>query len=130
MNKQDYLNYWLKTSEEDWSSSADLFKTNHYLQSLFFAHLSLEKLCKALWVKSNTENHPPRIHNVVSLIKQTTLEISDEQLDFFLMFNDFQLEGRYPDYKNKIYQFCDKPTTQNLLTKANEYRIWLLSKLQ
>lgn len=99
MTKQEYIQYWIETSERDWSSSEDLYKTGHYVHALFFAHLCLEKLCKAFWVCDNESNHPPKIHNLVYLLKQTTLELNDEQLDFLLVFNDFQLEGRYPDYQ-------------------------------
>ena len=129
MTKAEHINYWKETALMDWSSSEDLFKTNHYLQALFFAHLSLEKICKAIWILHNETNHPPRIHNLVYLLRQTKIEITNEQLDFLLVFNDFQLEGRYPDYKLKIYKSCDAITTQNLLEKANKIKIWLLNNL-
>lgn len=83
MTKRDYINYWLDTSEKDWGSAEDLFKTKHYIQSLFLAHLSLEKLCKAIWVQDNEKDHPPGIHNLVYLLKQTKLELTEEELDFF-----------------------------------------------
>lgn len=130
MTKEEYIDYWITGWDEDWSSSEDLFKTRHYLQSLFFAHLSLEKLCKAVWVKHNEMNHPPRTHNLVALLKQTQISVSDAQVDFLLVFNDFQLEGRYPDYNRKIYQSCDDLTTKDYLEKAKEFRLWLLGKLQ
>jgi HEPN domain-containing protein len=130
MTKEEYIKYWKETGVLDWSSSEDLYKTNHFIQSLFFAHLSLEKICKAIWVKDNETNHPPRVHNLVYILKQTKLEMSNEQLDFLLVFNDFQLEGRYPDYSMKIYQKCDAATTRSLLDKANKIKEWLLSNLQ
>lgn len=130
MTKRDYINYWLDTCEKDWSSAEDLFKTKHYIQSLFLAHLSLEKLCKAIWVQDNEKDHPPRIHNLVYLLKQTKLELTEEELDFFLVFNDFQLEGRYPDYQQKIYQRCNEPVTKEWLQKAKYFKSWLHSKLQ
>jgi HEPN domain-containing protein len=130
MTKQEYIDYWVSTSEDDWGTVEDLFKTKHYLQTLFFAHLVLEKLCKAIWVKYNESNHPSRVHNLAYLLKQTPIEISDPQMDFLLIFNDFQLEGRYPDYRKKIYKTCDEETTKSYLEQVKEHRIWLLSKLQ
>lgn len=129
MTKQDYIHYWTDTAEKDWSSAEDLFKTKHFIQSLFLAHLSLEKLCKAIWVKNNVTDHPPRIHNLVYLLKQSNLELTNEQLDFFLLFNDFQLEGRYPDYQQKIYQRCNESVTDEWLKKAKYFKTWLHSKL-
>ncbi|MEO5569423.1 MAG: HEPN domain-containing protein [Bacteroidia bacterium] len=130
MTKEDYISFWKESSAMDWSSSEDLFITKHYLQSLFFAHLALEKLCKAIWVKYNANDHPPRIHNLVYILKQTEIEINDNQLDALILLNDFQLEGRYPDYKLKIYKMCDEETTQKFLIMANEIKLWLLSNLQ
>lgn len=82
-----------------------------------------------MWVHHNESDQPPRIHNLVYLLKQTKVELTDEQLDFFLMFNDFQLEGRYPDYQRKIYRNCTRSISEELLNKANQHRLWLLSKL-
>lgn len=129
MNKEDYIKYWIETAQMDWSSSEDLYKTGHFVQSLFFAHLSLEKLCKAKWIRDNESNHPPRLHNLLYILKQTKTSLTDEQADFLLIFNDFQLEGRYPDYQMKIYKFCDKATTENYLKQANDFRQWLLTIL-
>lgn len=129
MSKEEYIQYWKETAAEDWSSAEDLLKTNHYLQSLFFAHLTLEKICKAIWVKDNADNYPPRVHNLVYLLKQTQVVLTDEQLDFLLLFNDFQLEGRYPDYQQKIYKSLNEVRAKELLLQADKVRQWLLSNL-
>ena len=130
MTKQEYIEYWKTTSADDWKCAEDLFQTKHFLQSLFFAHLSIEKLCKAIWVKHNETNHPPRIHNLVSILKQTPVEIAEEQLDFMLLFNDFNLEGRYPDYQGRIFKMINQESSKLFLSQANQNRQWLLSKLQ
>lgn len=129
MTKEEYIDYWKKTALMDWSSSEDLYKTKHYLLALFVAHLCLEKICKALWILHNESNHPPRIHNLVYLLRQTKIEINNEQLDFLLIFNDFQLAGRYPDYQMKIYKICNEVYTKNMLDKANKIKLWLLNSL-
>ena len=129
MTKEDYINYWKETSEQDWSSAEDLFKTKHYLQSLFFAHLTIEKICKALWIADNETNHPPRIHNLVYLLKQTRIILPEEKLDFLLLLNDFQLEGRYPDYQQKIYKSLSEAKAKEILLQTNETRKWLLNNL-
>lgn len=129
MTKKDYIGFWIETAERDWNSSEDLFRTKHYLQSLFFAHLCLEKLCKAIWVYQHAENHPPRIHNLIYLLKQTHINLTNEQLDFLLVFNDFQIEGRYPDYQQQVYKHCTEPVTQEWLNNAKDFKTWLLSNL-
>jgi HEPN domain-containing protein len=120
MTKKDYIAYWISTSKKDWKVVNDLFKTKKYVYCLFFAHLVLEKLLKANWVKDNQSNHPPKIHNLVYLLKQTKLEIIEQDLDFLLMFNDFQLEGRYPDYQQKIFKLCNQKTTSTFLKSVKK----------
>jgi HEPN domain-containing protein len=70
MTKTEHIEYWIRSSEEDWETVTSLFTTKRYIHSLFFAHLALEKLCKALWVKSNESNIPPKIHNLVRLLQE------------------------------------------------------------
>ena len=52
MNKQQHVDYWINTAEDDWGSVELLFNGKKYLQSLFWAHLVLEKLAKAHWIKN------------------------------------------------------------------------------
>jgi hypothetical protein len=100
------------------------------LYCLFFSHLLLEKLSKAIWVKHSEEKFPPKIHNIVLLLEQANIVITNDQKKFFVMMNDFQLEGRYPDYKNKIYKLISKTETDEILLRVKQEREWLLKNLQ
>ncbi len=51
MTKQELIAHWLKTSEVDEITMHYLFKDGRYAHCLFFGHLYLEKICKALWIK-------------------------------------------------------------------------------
>ena len=62
------------------------------------------------------------------LLEQAKIGISDDQKKFFIKMNDFQLEGRYPDYKQKIYNEILKDETDSFLLKVNEERKWLLKE--
>jgi len=44
--------------------------------------------------------------------------------------NQFQLEGRYPDYTNKLYNTFKAKQTKDILNKVNTLRKWLLKNLQ
>ena len=116
MTKAEHINYWIQTAEDDWEAVDSLLKSKKYVQCLFFAHLVLEKLCKAHWVKDNDGNTPPRTHNLVKLIQSTHFDISETDLQFLAEFNDFQLEGRYPDYLFEIHKRCDLAYTKALLS--------------
>lgn len=72
---------------------------------------------------------PPKIHNLITLIKQTKLELDKEQLYFLTVLNDFQIEGRYPDYKLKIYELLTIEYANELFIKYQELRKCLLDKI-
>ena len=130
MTKQQYIDYWINTAEDDWGSVELLFKGKKYLQCLFWAHLTLEKLAKALWVKNHTENTPPKIHNLILLLEQSNIDLGEENMKFLYNYNAFQLSGRYPDYLNNIYRVCTKQFTEIQLEKVKEIRICLLEMVQ
>lgn len=130
LEKNEHINYWIVQAADDWEAVDALYRRKKYLQSLFFAHLVIEKLCKACWVKENQSNIPPRTHNLVYLMSQTKIDVPDELNELMLNINRFQLEGRYPDYVNKMYSICNDDFTTSLLEKINTLRLWLLRNLQ
>jgi len=130
MSKVEHIEYWIKSANDDWETVNSLFETKRYAHSLFFAHLVLEKWCKAHWVKDNEENLPPRIHNLVKLVVSTKLNLSEKQLNFLREFNDFQLEGRYPDYQFELHKRCNVEYTQKLLETVNKIKLCLQEKMQ
>jgi len=71
--KEEYIKFWIEQSEDDWSAVFSLLIGKNYLQSLFFTHLVIEKLCKSLWIKYNAENVPPRSHNLIHLLSATPI---------------------------------------------------------
>ncbi len=91
MTKDEHIAYWVYTAKKDWRAVQNMYKSKDYLHALFFSHLVLEKLCKAHWVKNNTGNTPPKIHNLIKILDQTNVKYSVEQLDFMIIINNFQL---------------------------------------
>jgi len=92
--------------------------------------LTLEKTIKAIWVKYNKSDFPPRIHNLVKLIGETPVKLSEQQLIFLNDLNRFQLEGRYPDYTGKIYEECTNEFTFTLLKEGKEIQKWLTENMR
>lgn len=129
MTKQEYIQYWMITAQKSWQVAKDLFEKADFVESLFFAHLTLEKLWKAHWVKDNASDFPPRTHNLRQLAVQASLIFSPDQLVFLEKMNTFQIEGRYPDYKFTIYQRFDQQETKLILDEAEIFYQWLHSKL-
>lgn len=128
--KKEYISFWIEQAEDDWSVVELLYKGRKFLQSLFFAHLVIEKICKSLWIKHNEKNIPPKTHNLIYLLSQTSIELSEEQSEFMLSLNRFQLEGRYPEYITKLQNICDEDFTTATLETTKKIRVWLLEKVQ
>jgi HEPN domain-containing protein len=128
--KEEHIGFWIEQANDDWNAVHTLFNGKNYLQSLFFTHLVIEKLCKSLWIKYNIENVPPRTHNLIFLLSATPIKLTEEQSEFLLTLNRFQLEGRYPDYMTKMHTICNERFTKDLINSVNEFRIWLQEKLQ
>jgi HEPN domain-containing protein len=129
MTKEEHIEYWLKGARRNWRTTQHLFSTKDYMSSLVWAHLTLEKIAKAHWVKSNQENHPPRIHNIISLLQRSNVTLDDDTKDFLAIMNDFQVEGRYPDYLDRLYKRCRRDYTQRQLEKVKEVKQCLLKML-
>jgi HEPN domain-containing protein len=129
-DKQKHANYWAATAKDDLDAVDVLFLGKKYLQSLFFTHLSLEKMLKAHWVLDNTENVPPKTHNLIYLYENTNLELEETETDFLQMMSTYQLEGRYPNYLSFLHQTLTKEQTTMIISEAKILFQCLQEKLQ
>ena len=109
MTKEQHIAHWLNTSEDDLKTMHFLYIDGQYTHSLFFGHLYLEKICKALWVKCNIGNTPPYIHNLVKILDGLDTGLSEDDVSFLDNLIQYQLSGRYPDY---TYALKRKTTKQ------------------
>ena len=96
MNKQEKIGYWVKSSGTDWKVASHLFEKGDYAYALFFGHLTIEKLLKAMFVKKFNEA-PPYTHRLVFLAEKIDLDMSSDRLELLEVITDFNLEARYPD---------------------------------
>ena len=107
------------------SAAESLFNAEKYNWCLFIAHLVLEKMLKALFILRNDNKIPPKTHNLLKLAEKSGLKLTEERQIFLDEVNSFNLESRYPDYKNTFYKKCDKEFTENYFVKIKEYIKWL-----
>lgn len=97
---------------------------------MFIGHLVLEKTLKALYVHANNNQLPPKTHNLIKLARRCELNLTEEQEIFLDEVNDFNLEVRYPQYKNEFHKKCTKQFSENYYQKINEMMIWLKSQIE
>ncbi len=114
MTKEELINFWETSSDNDFITMENLFQSKDYHWSLFIGHLVLEKLLKAFYVK-NVDDTPPFIHDLSRLAEKAKLTLNEEQKDFLDLITTFNIKARYPDYKKKFYKKCTKEfTTKNI----------------
>lgn len=128
MTIEEQIQYWIEIAENDVPVAKNLFENGHFIYCLFFGHLILEKIIKAHFVK-DTKLVPPKIHDLVKLIKKTRINYNPELIEFLNRVNDFQIEGRYPTHRLNLYKTLDKKYTKENFEKILEVYQWLKSQL-
>lgn len=103
MNTHQVIRSWRESADKDWEVARSLFKLKHYAYSLFFCHLGVEKLLKALVVQKTGE-HPPTIHDLVKLAKKAGLKPNEAQRQHLEIITTFNIKARYDDVKQSFYK--------------------------
>lgn len=84
-------------AENDLGAAEALKAAGYYGHAMFWAHLVLEKLSKAVWIKNNKNSEYPHIHNLIKLLKEAKVDLSKDQIILFSDMNQFQSKGRYAE---------------------------------
>ena len=130
MTVDEHIKYWIESAKHDLETANTLFESHKYDWCLFIGHLVLEKALKAAFVKNNSGKIPPKIHNLVRLAELARIELNDEQLVFLDEVNDFNLEVRYPDFRNEFHNLCTNEFTEHYFSRIKEFYKWLISRIQ
>ena len=101
-----------------------MFESRRFNWALFVGHLMIEKLLKALYVKTN-HDYPPLIHNLLRLAEKCNLDLSDNQKLFFVTVTAFNINARYDDYKKSFYQKCTAEYTATWIENLKTNRQWI-----
>ena len=128
INIQEIKEYWMEEASEALNVAWHLYEKNDYSYALFFGHLAIEKLFKALHVVRKGE-HAPYIHNLQRLAEIIGIDVTEEQEESLTRITRFNLEARYPDQKRNFRKMCTKEFTKNELDQIQEMFTWLKSML-
>jgi len=130
MTKEEHIRFWRESAYHDLESAEAIFDSGRYDWCLFVGHLALEKILKALFVEWNNNEMPPKIHNLVRLAELSKIGLNDEQKFIVDKINDFNIQTRYPDYKQEFYKRCDAKYASEHLGKIKAYFTWFNSLLK
>ena len=121
--------YWTKSAEEDWMAYLSLRRAKRFAHALFFLHLTLEKIIKALVVKS-TKVHSPYSHSLSFLLGKSGVAAPERYIELLTEMSKFNMQTRYPDERLAFYKSIDAKTSQYWHKHGEELRQWLLSLLK
>ncbi|MFW5770043.1 MAG: HEPN domain-containing protein [Spirochaetota bacterium] len=125
MDLHKQINYWLEGSQSDIETAEILIQKNKLPEGMFFCHLSIEKILKAIFVQS-TENLAPKSHNLFMLAEKAGIELSQDRETFYGILMKYQIEGRYPEHSVREE---DKGKIAGFLSRTKEELEWLKKML-
>lgn len=130
MNNIDLMDYWVKSSDEDFVTMEILYKNNQNTWCLYIGQLVIEKLLKALYAKKN-KNAPyaPKSHDLLYLAEKIEIELNDRKKTLLDIITRFNIEARYDDYKESFRRNCTQEYTKEQIKNIKEVREWLKNLL-
>ena len=130
-DKFDKVDYWLELCDDDLKAAKNLYASKDYLWMSFICHLIVEKTIKAM-IAFKTEEVPPKIHDLAKLADKAEMreDLSEEQLDFLEELTPFNIEARYPMYKEKMAAKLSQAYCKNLLARTEEFLCWTKQQLE
>jgi HEPN domain-containing protein len=128
-NQDKLIKYWLDSSDDDFDTMIAMFESKKFNWALFIGHLMIEKLLKALYVKTKID-YPPFIYNLLRLAEKCDLELSDDQKLFLVTVTAFNINARYDDYKMSFQQKCTPEYTTTWIENLKMNRLWIKKLIQ
>jgi HEPN domain-containing protein len=121
--------YWLTEAEEALQVADHLVEKADYSYALFFGHLAIEKMLKAIYA-ARIQQHAPPIHNLLRLARGAGLNLDAVRTEALITITAFNIETRYPDMKRAFRQKCTLEYTGRQMTRIKELFEWLRSQIQ
>ena len=123
------VNYWYEGAQYDLDVAEAMEEKRKYPYALFMGHLALEKLLKALVVKT-TQQHAPYTHSLPLLAEKSGIKIPKRTTKRLARLMEFHFEARYPDEQKKFYKKCTKVFATKKMKEIREVYEWLKKKLE
>jgi len=124
INVERQIDYWKSAANEDLITADWLIQGSRFKEGLFFCHLAIEKILKALVVKQ-IKDIPPKTHDLFLLVKKAEIKLEENDLDFLGILMNYQIEGRYPQF---LYELPNKKMIDSYYQHTADLLLWMKSK--
>lgn len=116
---------WVRTAYDSFLSAHILMRYGQYYDSLYLAHLSIEKMLKAKMLHDTGKFDYG--HNLVQFINKLGLQelMPDWMIDFCADLNPFQTAGRYPTEKERILRDVDEEFLRAAINNTGKVLKWI-----
>ncbi len=116
---------WQLQADYDLETAESLLKSGRFVYVVFFCHLSLEKMLKALWTKK-FKNVPLKTHSLIFLKDRLEIIFPDEKAGKFVSYlNSLSVPTRYPDTLRALTKEFNFEKPSNILAQTKETLQWL-----
>ena len=120
--------YWTEEAAESLKVAWHLYEKEDYSYSLFFGHLAIEKILKALYV-AKQKQHAPFTHDLIRLAEKISITLSENHKNALIKITAYNLETRYPEFTREFRKQCTKEYTKKELDEIEETYKWLNSMI-
>ena len=116
--------YFQESSDADFRVAQKLFAGKEFGYALFFCHLALEKLLKAI-VVSVTDAPVEYTHSLFRLAELAKLDLTSIQIENLKTITKFNIAGRYEDEKWEFRKLATLEYTEKYLIITKKLILWL-----
>jgi len=120
------IQYWLTEATEALQVADHLVEKGDYSYALFFGHLAVEKMLKALYAQ-RLQEHAPLLHNLLRLARAAGVEPDERRTEALITITAFNIESRYPDLRRIFRDRCTPEFTARQMATIKEVFAWLRS---
>jgi HEPN domain-containing protein len=121
--KKTTLN-WIASAKYDFESAQHMFNTKRYIHVIFFCHLAIEKMLKAIIAESQ-DRHPPYTHDLYELIRRANLAIPKAYQPTIAKLNQLSVVTRYPEDLEQLVASYPRSVVQEFLRQSRAILKWL-----
>lgn len=126
----DKVDYWLELCDDDIKAATAMLKSRNFLWTGFICHLVAEKALKAA-IANITNDVPPKIHKLTRLAEIGNIydKLSENQKNLLEKLTPLQIEGRYPEHKERVSARLTQQYCKQLIVETEEFLCWIKHQL-